>query len=179
MQHVGSSLQHLISFLFSVAAFQLSCGMWDPVPRLGIEPRPSALGLWKLSCWTIREVPGNLKMKRLEDFPVMTTHILSWVTIKFLLIKVSLLYVRPWCWGRLKAGGEGGDRGWKGWMASPTQWIWVWENSERWWRTGKPGVLQTMRSQRVGHDWATEQKICQIGLTYIIFSVCTKPSREV
>ena len=179
MQHVGSSLWHSISFLFSVAAFKLSCSMGDLVPQLGIEPRPSALGLWRLSHWTIREVPGNLKMKRLEDFSVMTTHILSWVTIKFLLIKVSLFYVIPWCWGRLRAGGEGGDRGWDGWMASLTQWTWVWENSERWWRTGKPGVLQTMRSQRVRHDRVTEQKICQTVLTYIIFSICTKPSREV
>ena len=48
---------------------------------------------------------------------------------------------------RLKAGGEGDDRGWSGWMASLTQWTWVWANSERWWRTGKPGVLYSMGSQ--------------------------------
>ena len=42
---------------------------------------------------------------------------------------------RPWCWERLRAEGEGGDRGWDGWMASPTQWTWVWANSSRWWRT--------------------------------------------
>ena len=46
---------------------------------------------------------------------------------------------RPWCWGRLKARGEGDSRGWDGWMASPTRWTWVWANSGRWWRTGKPG----------------------------------------
>ena len=63
---------------------------------------------------------------------------------------------RPWCWERLKAGGEGDDRGWDGWMASPTQWTWVWVNSGSWWWTGKPGVLQFMGSQRVGHDWVTE-----------------------
>ena len=63
----------------------------------------------------------------------------------------------PWCWERLKAGGEVGGRGWDGWMASPTQWTWAWPNSGRWWRTGKPGVLQSMGSQRVGHDWETEQ----------------------
>ena len=65
---------------------------------------------------------------------------------------------RPWCWERLKAGGEGGDRGWDGWMASLNQWTWVWANSGRSWRTGKPGVLQSMGLQRVGHDWATEQQ---------------------
>ena len=63
---------------------------------------------------------------------------------------------RPWCWERLKAGGDGDDRGWDGWMASSTQWAWVWVSSRSWWRTGKPGVLQSMGSQRVGHDWATE-----------------------
>ena len=56
---------------------------------------------------------------------------------------------------RWRTGGEEGYRGWDGWMASPTQWTWVWANSRRWWRTGKPGVLQSMGSQRVGHDWAT------------------------
>ena len=58
--------------------------------------------------------------------------------------------------GRLRAGGEGDDRGWDGWMASPTQWTWVWVSSGSWWWTGKPGVLQSMGSQRVRHDWVTE-----------------------
>ena len=63
---------------------------------------------------------------------------------------------RPWCWERLKAGGEGEGWGWDGWTASPTQWTWVWANSKRWWRTGKPDELQSMGSQRVRHDWVTE-----------------------
>ena len=63
---------------------------------------------------------------------------------------------RPWCWERLKSGGEGKDRGWDGWMASPSQWTWVWASSRSWWWTGKPGVLQSMGSQRFGHDWVTE-----------------------
>ena len=54
---------------------------------------------------------------------------------------------RPWCWERLRAGGEGDDRGWDGWMASPMQWTWVWVSSgNRWW-TGRPGVLQSMGLQ--------------------------------
>ena len=57
---------------------------------------------------------------------------------------------------RLKAGGEGDDRGWDGWMASLTQWTWVWVNSDSWWWTRKPGVLQSMGLQRLGHNWATE-----------------------
>ena len=62
---------------------------------------------------------------------------------------------RPWCWDGLGAG-EGDDRGWDGWMASPTRCTWIWMNSGSWWWTGRPGVLQFMGSQRVGHDWATE-----------------------
>ena len=65
---------------------------------------------------------------------------------------------RPWCWERLKAEGKGDDRGRDGWMASPTQWTWVWVNSGSWWWTGRPSVLQSMVSQRVRHDWATELK---------------------
>ena len=63
---------------------------------------------------------------------------------------------RPWCWERLKEAGEGDDRGWDGWMASLTQWTWVWVNSGGWWWAGRPGVLWSMGSQRVGHDWVTE-----------------------
>ena len=62
---------------------------------------------------------------------------------------------RLWCWERLKAG-EGDDRGWEGWMASLTQWTWVWASSRSWWWIGKPGVLWSMGSQRVGHNWVTE-----------------------
>ena len=53
---------------------------------------------------------------------------------------------RPWYWERLKAG-EGDDRGWDGWMASPTRWTWVWVNSGSWWWTGRPGMLQSVGSQ--------------------------------
>ena len=62
------------------------------------------------------------------------------------------------CWEKLKVGGKGDDRGWDGWMASPTPWTWVWVNSRSWWWAGKPGMLQCMESHRVGHDWATELK---------------------
>ena len=65
---------------------------------------------------------------------------------------------RPWCWVRLKARGEGDNRGWDGWMVSPTWWTWVWASSRSWWWTGKPGMLQSTGSQRVGYDWATELK---------------------
>ena len=64
---------------------------------------------------------------------------------------------KPWYWERLRAGGEGDDRGWDGWTASLTQWTGLWVVSGSWWWTGRPGVLQFMGSQRVKHDW-TELK---------------------
>ena len=72
---------------------------------------------------------------------------------------------RPWCWEGLGAGGEGDDRGWDGWMASPTQCTWVWVNSGSWWWTGRLGVLWFMGSQRVRHNWVSElnwtEQLCQ------------------
>ena len=69
--------------------------------------------------------------------------------------KELIQWKRPWCWERLKAGGEGDDRGWDGWMASPTLWTWVWVSSRGWWWTGKPGLLQSMgsQSQTLLSDW--------------------------
>ena len=58
--------------------------------------------------------------------------------------------------GKLKAGGEGDDRGWDGWMTSSTQWTWVWVGSGSCWWTGRPDVLQSMGSQKVVNEWVTE-----------------------
>ena len=79
---------------------------------------------------------------------------------------------RPWCCKRLKVRREGGDRGWDGWMASLTQWIWVWVNSRSWWWTGRPGVLQSIRSQRVGLSYWTELCI-EIKLAELQYSTLT------
>ena len=77
---------------------------------------------------------------------------------------------RPCCWERLKAGGEGDDRGGDGGMASSMRWTWVSVNSRSWWWTGKPGVLQSMGSQRLRHDWATE-----LNCTFPIWNQFTVP----
>ena len=76
--------------------------------------------------------------------------------------KEPMHWKRPWCWERLKTGGEGDDRGQDGWMASLTRWTWVWTSSRKRWRTGRPGVLQSTGLQRVRHDWATEQQLQEI-----------------
>jgi len=77
-----------------------------------------------------------------------------------------LIWKRLWCWERLKAGGEGDDRGWDGWMASPTQWTWVWVNSRSWWWTRRPGMLWFMGLQRVGQDWATKLNPTDVSKVY-------------
>ena len=83
---------------------------------------------------------------------------------------------------RLKVGGQEDDRGWDGLMASLTQWTWVWVSSGSWWWTERLGVLQSMGSQRVGHDWVTELDWTD---AYVIFSsstiarVCSQCSRRV
>ena len=87
-----------------------------------------------------------------------------------LILKLKLQYFGHLMWradslkktlmlGKIEAGGEGYDRGWDGWMSSPTWWTWVWVNSGSWWWTGRPGMLWFMGLQRVRHDWATELNI--------------------
>ena len=83
-------------------------------------------------------------------------------SLEGLMLKLKLHYLatwceelthlkRPWCWERWKAG-DGDDRGWDGWMASPTPWTWIWVDSGTWWWTGRPGMLLFRGLQRVGHD---------------------------
>ena len=66
---------------------------------------------------------------------------------------------RAWCWERLGARGERDNKGWHGWMASPTQWTWIWVNSGSWWWIGRHGMLRFMGLQRVEHDWVTELNV--------------------
>ena len=116
-----------------------------------------------LNCGVEKTLESPLDCKWIQ--PVHPKGDQSWVFIERTDVEYSntlatwckeLTYLkRPWCWERLRAGGEGDDRGWDGWMASPTQWTWVWVDSGSWWWTGRPGV-QFMWSQRAGHDWATE-----------------------
>ena len=113
--------------------------------------------------------------------PQKYTHVHTCILFQFLeysslhytahLCCLSILYiVRPWCWEGLGAGGEGDDRGWDGWMASPTRCTWVWVNSGSWWWTGRPGMLWFMGSQRVGHDWATELNWIELNVYLLILN---------
>ena len=120
--------------------------------------------LWKLWCWR-KLFKSPLVCKEIK--PVNPKGNQTWIFIGKADAEAPLLWPpdvknwftgkKPWCWERLKAGGEGDNRGWGGWMASAIRWTWVWASSGRWWWAGKPGVLQSIGSQRVGYNWASEQ----------------------
>ena len=83
---------------------------------------------------------------------------------------------RPWCWERLKAKREGGDRGWDGEIASLTQWTWIWAHLGKYRRTGKPGMLQSVGSPRVGYGVVTEQQQdnCISWIFKLLFLLCRR-----
>jgi len=134
--------------------------MWE----LDYKAKCQRLDVFELWCWR-RLLRVSWTVRRSNQ------SILKEISLEYslerLMLKLNVQYFghligrtdslkRPWCWKRLKAGGEGNDRGWDGWMASPTQWTWIWVNSGSQWWIGRPGMLHSMGSQRVGHDWATE-----------------------
>ena len=118
---------------------------------------------FELCCWRTLESPLDSK----EIKPVNPKGNQPWIFIGRMDAEAEtpILWppnVKNWLtgidpdWERLKAGGEEDDRGWDGWLASLTQWTWVWANSRSWWWTGRPGMLQYMGLQRVRHDWVIE-----------------------
>ena len=110
-------------------AFELQC--WRRLMRVPWAARRSNQSI-------LKEISPEYSLKGL---------ILSWNSKTLATwCEASTHWKIPRCWKRLSAG-EGGDRGWDGWMVSPTQWAWIWANSGRQWRTGKPGMLQSMRLQ--------------------------------
>ena len=130
--------------------------------------------MWELDCeeswvpknWCFRTVVLEKTPARRSNQSILK-EISPGISLEGMMLKLKLQYFghlmgrvdsleKTWCWEGLGAGGEGDDRGWDGWMASPTQWTWVWVSSGSWWWTGKPGMLQSMGSQRVRHDWETE-----------------------
>ena len=143
--------------------------MWELNHKEGWVP--------KNRCWTMvlentLETPLNSKeikpVNTKRNQPFRNIYWKDWLMLKLKLKYFGHLMWKSWligkdwkttsCWERLRTGGERGDREWDSWMASPTRWTWVWAKSRRQWRTGKPGVLQSMESQRVRHDLANEQQ---------------------
>ena len=119
---------------------------------------------FELLCWRkLLRVPWTARKSNQS----LLKEISPGCSLEVLMLKLKLQYFghlmqradsleKTLMWERLKAGGEGDDRGWDGWMASPTQWAWIWVNSGSWWWTGRPDMLRFMGSQRVRHDWVTE-----------------------
>ena len=121
--------------------------------------RIDAFDLW---CWRrLLRVPWTTKR---SNQSILKENI-SEYSLEGLMMKLKLQYFghlmqnwkRSWCWERLNAGVEGNNGGWDSWMASPTQWTWIWASSRRWWRTGKL-VCCSPWGRRVRHDWVAEQQ---------------------
>ena len=150
---------HLIkAMVFPVVMY--GCESWTI--RKAECQRIDAFELW---CWRrLLRVPGTSRRSNQSILKESSPK----HSLEELMLKLKLQYFghlmrkddsfeKPWCWERMRAGREGDDRGWDGWMASPTQWTWVWVDSGSWWWTGRPGMLRFMlRLQRVGHNKATE-----------------------
>ena len=128
--------------------------------------------------WTIKKA----ERRRIDAFELWCWRS-PWCSLERLVLKLKLQYFatwceelthlkRPWCWERLRAGGEGDVRGWDVWMAPLTQWTWVWVDSESWWWAGRPGVLWFTGSQKAGHDWATS--FLPSFLSLILFGLNTR-----
>jgi len=132
--------------------------------------------LWRVS-WSARRSNQSILKEISPEY-----------SLEGLMLKLKLQYFghlmkrtdslkRLWCWERLKAEGKGDDRGWDGWIASPIRRTWVWASSGSWWWTGKPGVLQSMGSQRDTTEqlnW-TEGRLVNIlflCLLFVSFSSC-------
>ena len=128
------------------------------------KPEHRRIDAFELWCWRrLLRVPWSERrsnqsiLKEISPGCSMERLIWSWNSSTLATSCEELTHwKRPWCWERVGAGGEGNDRGWDGWMASPTRWTWVWVNSGSWYWTGRPSVLLFMGLQRVGHNWATE-----------------------
>ena len=135
----------------NVSAVMYECESWES---------------WALKNWCFWTVvlaesfESALDWKEIQ--PIYPKGISPEYSLEGLMLKLKLQYFGHLMWrtdslektlmlGKMKVGGE-----WDGWMASPTQWTWVWVNSGSWWWAGRPGVLQSMGLQRVGYDWATE-----------------------
>ena len=141
----------------------VTCGCESWTVKKAEHQRTDAFELW---CWSrLLRVPWTARRSNLSILRKINPE----YSLEGLMLQLKLQYFgylmwkadswkSPWCSERLTAEREEGIRGWDSWMASLIQWTWTWANVGRWWGTGRSGVLQSMGSQRVGHEWATEQQ---------------------
>ena len=165
-----STKVHLVkAMVFPVVMY--GCESWTI--KKAEHRRNDAFELW---CWRrLLRVPWTAR----RSIQSILKKISPGCSLEGLTLKLKLQYLatwceelthlkRPWCWKVLGAGGEGDDRGWDGWMASPTQWTWVWVDSGSWWWPGKPGVLWFMGLQRIRHNWPTELNWSHLNFGHLI-----------
>ena len=157
-----------------------------PVVRYGCESwtikkaeswRIDAFELW---CWRrLLRVPWTARRSKQSILKEISPE----YSLEGLMLKLKLQYFGHLMWradwfektlilGKIEGGGEGDDRGWDGWMASLTQCTWVWLNSVIWWWTGRPGMLQSMGLQRVGHGWAAELNLVKGSFIFPVLQIC-------
>ena len=161
-QHIKKQRHHFVDTgLYSQSyGFSVICGCDSWTIKKVERQRSDVFKLWG---WRRLESPLDSK----EIQPVNLKGNQSWIftrrtdaetekPILWLPDAKNWLLRKDWCWERLKAGGDGDNRGWDVWMASRTRRTWVWASSRRWWWTGNPGVVQSMGLQRVRCYWATE-----------------------
>ena len=165
-QHIKKQRHHLLTEIHIVKIMVFSSShvwMWE----LEKKAEHQGIDAFEQWCWRrLLRVPwtarrsNQLNLKEINPEYSLKGLILSWSSNTLATwCEASTHWKIPYCWKRLRAGGEGGVRGWDGWMVSPTQWAWVWANSGRQWRTRKPDMLQSMVLQRVRHNLVTEQKL--------------------
>ena len=118
---------------------------------------------WRLLrfCWTARRANQSI-LKEISPEYSLEGLMLGWNCNTWAIWCTEITHwKRPWCWERLKVGGKGDDRRWDGWIASLTWWTWVWASSGSWWWIGRPGMLQSMGSQRVDMtEWLNWTDTC-------------------
>ena len=145
------------AMVFPVVTY--GCESWTK--KKAEHRRIDAFELW---CWGILlRVPWSARRSNQSILKKISPE----CSLEGLMLKLKLQYFghlmgrtdsleKTVMWKRLQVGGEGDEKGWDGWMASPTLWTWVWVKARIWWWTGRPGVLQSMGLQRVEQDWVTE-----------------------
>ena len=149
------------------------CGCETRTMKKAKSWRIDGFELW---CWRrILRVPWTERRSNHSILRVISPeYSLEWLMLKLQYFATwcekLTHWKRPWYWGRLKAKGKVGGRGWDGWMASRIQWTWIWANSGRWWGTGKPGVLQSMGISKIRiqlSNWTTARMNPLISVTFM------------